>query len=188
VKRDTKALSNGRPGHGVRQAVQTARPYVVSAGEGAVRGARQAGAYVAPRARRAAVAAREGYDERLAPRLRQAAVAAGPAGREARLRSGVAMAALRGDITSRDVRCALRRRERLVRVRRAARRATVLGLVAGGASLAWKWWERQSSPEWLMEPSPATEVPPEEMRAEERMRDEEQMRAEMDADASREAG
>ncbi|MGP3967818.1 DUF5324 family protein [Streptomyces sp. 6N223] len=183
MKRDTKALSNGRPGQGVRHAVQTAKPYVASAGEGAARGARQAGAYVAPRARRAAVAAREGYDERLAPRLRQAAAAAGPAGREARVRSGVAMAALRGDLTPRDLRCAVRRRERRARARRTARRLTVLGLVAGGAFLAWKWWERQSSPEWLMEPSPATEVPPEEMQAEA-----EQMQAEMDADAQREAG
>jgi hypothetical protein len=181
--RDAKARANGRPAQGVRQAVATAKPYVMGAGGSAVRGARVAGSYVAPRARRAASAAREGYDERLAPRLRRARRNAGPASREARIRSGVAMAALRGDISPREARCAIRRRERRARGQRMVRRLGVLGLLAGGAFLAWKWWERQSSPEWLMEPSPATEVPPEEMEAE-------QMRAEaeMDADAQREAG
>jgi hypothetical protein len=122
-----------------------------------------------------------GYDERLAPRLRQAREAAGPAGRQARARSGMAVAVLRGEISPRDMRCAMRHRDRRERARRAVRRAGLVGLVAGGAFLAWKWWERQSSPEWLMEPSPATEVPPEEMDAA-------RMEAEMDADAQREAG
>jgi hypothetical protein len=59
----------------------------------------------------------------------------------------------------------VRRRERRARVGRTFRRLTVVGLVAGGALAAWKYWERQSHPDWLAEPTPATEVPPEEEAA-----------------------
>jgi len=31
--------------------------------------------------------------------------------------------------------------------------------VAGGAFAAWKWWDKQANPDWLVEPPAATEVP-----------------------------
>ena len=33
-----------------------------------------------------------------------------------------------------------------------------VGLVAGGAFAAWKWWDKQANPDWLVEPPAATEV------------------------------
>lgn len=35
----------------------------------------------------------------------------------------------------------------------------VLGILAGGAFAAWKWWDKQANPDWLVEPPAATEVP-----------------------------
>ena len=33
-----------------------------------------------------------------------------------------------------------------------------LGVLAGGAFAAWKWWDKQANPDWLVEPPAATEV------------------------------
>ena len=35
----------------------------------------------------------------------------------------------------------------------------VLGILAAGAFAAWKWWDKQANPDWLVEPPAATEVP-----------------------------
>jgi hypothetical protein len=69
------------------------------------------------------------------------------------------VAALRGDLSVREVRGALRRRKRRAATGRVLRRLGVAGLVAGGALAAWKWWNAQNNPDWLSEPEPATEVP-----------------------------
>jgi hypothetical protein len=34
----------------------------------------------------------------------------------------------------------------------------VVGVLAGGAFAAWKWWDKQANPDWLVEPPAATEV------------------------------
>ena len=34
----------------------------------------------------------------------------------------------------------------------------LLGLLAGGAYAAWRWWDKQANPDWLVEPPAATEV------------------------------
>ncbi len=34
----------------------------------------------------------------------------------------------------------------------------ILGAVAGGAYAAWKWWDKQANPDWLVEPPAATDV------------------------------
>lgn len=34
----------------------------------------------------------------------------------------------------------------------------MLGVVAGGAFAAWKWWDKQANPDWLVEPPAPTEV------------------------------
>ena len=31
--------------------------------------------------------------------------------------------------------------------------------MAGGAFAAWKWWDKQANPDWLVEPPAAKEVP-----------------------------
>ncbi|MGP4109639.1 DUF5324 family protein [Streptomyces sp. 4N509B] len=185
----------------MRRAAAVVVPGAVTAGTGAVRQARRAGAYVGPRAARAVRAARTGYGEQVAPRLEAARAAAGPVSREARARSEVAVVALRGAITPREARLVIRGRERRRRIVRVARRLGVAGLVAACAFAGWKWWERQSSPEWLVEPSPATEVPPAELAEEaaqaeaetqtmedmERVEQAEDMRGETEAEAEAEA-
>ncbi|NED86426.1 DUF5324 family protein, partial [Streptomyces sp. SID11233] len=35
----------------------------------------------------------------------------------------------------------------------------VVTLLAGGAYAAWKWWDKQANPDWLVEPPAPTEVP-----------------------------
>ncbi|MBB1245638.1 DUF5324 family protein [Streptomyces durbertensis] len=97
------------------------------------------------------------------PRLEAARAAAGPAKEEAMARSGAALAALRGEVTAADVRKITKRRARRARTGRVFRRLAVLGLLTGAAVAAWRWWDRQANPEWLVEPPEATEVG-EEMR------------------------
>ncbi|RKN07266.1 DUF5324 family protein [Streptomyces radicis] len=150
---------NGKSG--VRHAADMVTPYAMSAKDNAVQYAQQAGAYFGPRARRAAVKARTGYATQVAPRMGRAVAAAGPAKEQAAARSQAAMAALRGDISAREIRGALRRKARRQRAGRMVRRLGMLGLAAGGAYAAWKWWSGQNDQDWTMEPSPATEVNPE---------------------------
>jgi hypothetical protein len=136
-------------------------PYAVTAKENAVQYAHQAGGYLAPRARRAATNARLRYVTDVAPRVEQARAATGPVREQASARSLAALAALRGDISPHEIGCAMRRRQRRQRTGRLVRRLGLAGLAAGGAYAAWRWWNSQNNPDWLMEPSPATEVVPE---------------------------
>lgn len=99
------------------------------------------------------------------PHLEQARAAAGPAGREAAVRSAAALAALRGEISARDLERLSRRRASRARLGRVARRLGLFGLLAGGAYAAWRWWDKQANPDWLVEPPPPTEVIDEEMAA-----------------------
>ncbi|MET9455146.1 DUF5324 family protein [Streptomyces canus] len=93
------------------------------------------------------------------PRIEQAVAAAGPAREEATARSTAALAALRGQITPKEVQKLVRKHERRARAGRLAKALAVAGLVAGGAFAAWKWWDKQANPDWLVEPPAATEVP-----------------------------
>jgi hypothetical protein len=93
------------------------------------------------------------------PRIEQAVAAAGPVKDEAAARGAAALAALRGQVTAEEIRKLVRRHERRARAGRAVKTLAVLGLVAGGAFAAWKWWDRQANPDWLVEPPAATEVP-----------------------------
>ncbi|MDT0445938.1 DUF5324 family protein [Streptomyces johnsoniae] len=149
---------NGKSG--VRHATDMVTPYAATAKDNAVHYAHQAGTYLKPRAHKAASEARLRYATQVVPRVARARAAAGPARDEASARSAAALAALRGDITPREIACAVRRRERRRRTGRMARRIGLLTLVAGGAFAAWRWWSGQTNPDWLMEPSPATEVTP----------------------------
>ncbi|MEU1478655.1 DUF5324 family protein [Streptomyces sp. NPDC001668] len=93
------------------------------------------------------------------PRIEQAVAAAGPVREEATARSVAALAALRGQITPKEVQKLVRKHERRARAGRLARALAVVGIVAGGAFAAWKWWDKQANPDWLVEPPAATEVP-----------------------------
>jgi hypothetical protein len=96
--------------------------------------------------------------EAAGPRLEQARAAAVPAGQQALARSSAAFAGLRGELTPREIRKAVRRRERRTRAWTATKWVGAAGVVAGGAFAVWKWWERQANPDWLVEPPPPTEV------------------------------
>jgi hypothetical protein len=136
----------------------------------------QYGAYVAPRleqarthvppkvdqaAHEAAVrtrkAARQAADYSR-PKIEQAVAAAGPVAEEATARSTAALAALRGQVSPKEVQKLVRKHERRARAGRLAKALAVAGLVAGGAYAAWKWWDKQANPDWLVEPPAATEV------------------------------
>ncbi|MER5213940.1 DUF5324 family protein [Streptomyces sp. NPDC002838] len=93
------------------------------------------------------------------PRLEQAVAAAGPVKGEAAARSAAVLAALRGQVSPKEIQKLVRRHERRARAGRLAKALAVAGIVAGGAFAAWKWWDKQANPDWLVEPPAATEVP-----------------------------
>jgi uncharacterized protein DUF5324 len=92
------------------------------------------------------------------PKIEQAVAAAGPVAEEATARSTAALAALRGQVSPKEVQKLVRKHERRARAGRLAKALAVAGLVAGGAYAAWKWWDKQANPDWLVEPPAATEV------------------------------
>ncbi|OIK05937.1 DUF5324 family protein [Streptomyces monashensis] len=109
----------------------------------------------AVRTRRAARQAAE-YSR---PRIEQAVAAAGPVYDEAAARGAAALAALRGQVSAEDIHKLARRNERRCRGARVLKGLAVLTLLAGGAFAAWKWWDKQANPDWLVEPPAPTEVP-----------------------------
>ncbi|MFE9677630.1 DUF5324 family protein [Streptomyces sp. NPDC006259] len=93
------------------------------------------------------------------PKLEQAVAAAGPVRDQATARSVAALAALRGQVTPREIEKLVRKHRRRARAGKLAKALAVAGVVAGGAFAAWKWWDKQANPDWLVEPPAATEVP-----------------------------
>jgi hypothetical protein len=77
---------------------------------------------------------------------------------EATARSAAALAALRGQVTAEEIRHLARKRERRAKAGRLFKGLVVVGLVAGAAYAAWRWWDKQANPDWLVEPPAATEV------------------------------
>ncbi|QNE76256.1 transcriptional regulator [Streptomyces finlayi] len=112
-------------------------------------------------AQRAAVrtrhAARSAADYTV-PRVEHAVSMAQPMAEEAAARSAAALAALRGQVTAKEIQKLVRKHRRRAKAGRLARNLTVLGLVAGGAYAAWRWWDKQANPDWLVEPPAPTEV------------------------------
>ncbi|MFD1657619.1 DUF5324 family protein [Streptomyces caeni] len=92
------------------------------------------------------------------PRIEQAIATAGPARDEAVARGAAALAALRGQVSPQQVRRLVRRQERRARCRRGAKGLALMGVLSAGAFAAWKWWDRQANPDWLVEPPAATET------------------------------
>ncbi|MET7450491.1 DUF5324 family protein [Streptomyces sp. NPDC005574] len=93
------------------------------------------------------------------PKIEQAVAAAVPVRDEAAARSAAALVALRGQVSPKEIQKLVRKHERRARSGRLAKRLAILGIVAGGAFAAWKWWDKQANPDWLVEPPAATEVP-----------------------------
>ncbi|MDN3294100.1 DUF5324 family protein [Streptomyces ficellus] len=92
------------------------------------------------------------------PRVEQAVAAAQPVREEAMARSVATLAALRGQVTAKDIRKIVRKHERRARAGRLAKGLALFGILAGGAFAAWKWWDKQANPDWLVEPPAPTEV------------------------------
>ncbi|MER5870820.1 DUF5324 family protein [Streptomyces sp. NPDC002044] len=92
------------------------------------------------------------------PKFESALAAATPVAEEAASRSTAAFAALRGQVSAKEVQRLVRRHERRARTGRVLRGVALVGLLAGGAFAAWKWWDQQSNPDWLVEPPAATEL------------------------------
>ncbi|MET7286730.1 DUF5324 family protein [Streptomyces sp. NPDC005573] len=93
------------------------------------------------------------------PRLEHAMAAAVPVRDEAAARGAAALAALRGNVSAEEIEHLARRNKRRCGTGRALRYLAVAGVLAGVAVVAWKWWDRQANPDWLVEPPAATEMP-----------------------------
>ncbi|WP_129307942.1 DUF5324 family protein [Streptomyces sp. L2] len=115
----------------------------------------QAAQEAAARTRKAAKQAAE-YSR---PRIEQAVAAAGPVADEATARGAAALAALRGQVSAQQIQKMARRNARRSRAGRAVKVLALVGVIAGGAVAAWKWWDKQANPDWLVEPPAPTEVP-----------------------------
>jgi hypothetical protein len=83
---------------------------------------------------------------------------AGPAKDEVVLRGAAALQALRGQVSATDIDRLVRRRLFRAKAGRAARDAALVAVCCGAAFAAWKWWNKQNNPDWLVEPSEATEM------------------------------
>ncbi|MFJ8675981.1 MULTISPECIES: DUF5324 family protein [unclassified Streptomyces] len=105
--------------------------------------AKQAAEYTAPRLENAVVTAR---------------AAAEPVREEAFARGSAALAALRGQVTAAEIEKLAKKHKRRAKCGKFAKRLAVLGILAGGAVAAWKWWDKQANPDWLVEPPAPTEV------------------------------
>jgi hypothetical protein len=93
------------------------------------------------------------------PKIEQAVAAAAPVKEEVASRGAAALAALRGQVTPKEIEKLARKHRRHARAGKLARALAVLGAVAGGAYAAYRWWDKQANPDWLVEPPAATEVP-----------------------------
>lgn len=92
------------------------------------------------------------------PRVESAVAAAQPVASEATARSAAALAALRGQVTTKEIKKLVKKHERRAKAGRAFKGLVILGVVAGGAYAAWRWWDKQANPDWLVEPPAPTEV------------------------------
>lgn len=172
TRKDSVRAATSTAKDSVRHAAEVVAPYAGTAKDAAVHYAHEARTRLAPKVAEAAHQARSQYDTHLQPRIEHARDAlppkvdqvatraravAEPVRDEALSRGTAALAALRGQVSAEDVEKLSRRRERRCRTGRVARRLAVFGLLTAGAVVAWKWWDRQANPDWLVEPPEATE-------------------------------
>ncbi|MFF4226978.1 DUF5324 family protein [Streptomyces sp. L500] len=172
TRKDSVRAATSTAKDSVRHAAEVVAPYAGTAKDAAVHYAHEARTRLAPKVAEAAHQARSQYDAHLQPRIEHARGAlppkvdqvatkaravAEPVRDEALSRGTAAIAALRGQVSADDVEKLTRRRNRRCRTGRVARRLVVFGLLTAGAVVAWKWWDRQANPDWLVEPPEATE-------------------------------
>ncbi|MGN9791688.1 DUF5324 family protein [Streptomyces sp. OZ13] len=188
TRMDSVRAATGTAKDSVLHAADVVAPYAGTAKDQAAHYAHEARVRLAPKVSQAATAARVQYGSRVAPRVppkvdlaaRRAAVQARRAARqaadytvprvehamavaqpvreEATARSAAALAALRGQVTAKEIQKLVRKHERRSKAGRLAKGLAALGVLAGGAFAAWKWWDKQANPDWLVEPPAATEV------------------------------
>ncbi|MFF7726162.1 DUF5324 family protein [Streptomyces sp. NPDC008001] len=173
TRKDSVRAATSSAKDSVRHAAEVVAPYAGTAKDAAVHYAHEARTRLAPKVVEAAHQARCQYDAHLQPRIEhargalppkidQAAVrartAVEPVKDEAVARSAAAFAALRGQVSPKEIEKLIARRDRRCRAGRMFRRLAVAGLIAGSAYAAWKWWDKQANPDWLVEPPEATEV------------------------------
>ncbi|MFW6692554.1 DUF5324 family protein [Streptomyces sp. MAR4 CNX-425] len=115
----------------------------------AARRAREAAAYATPRIVGAAAATKAAAAATKA--------AAAPATREAAARGTAALSALKGEVSPEEIGELARKRHRREVVGRTAKGTVVVGALGAGAVVAWRWWDRQVNPDWMVEPDDATE-------------------------------
>ncbi|MEK8171697.1 DUF5324 family protein [Streptomyces sp. M19] len=77
-----------------------------------------------------------------------------PVREEAVVRGSAALAELRGQVTAAEIDKLARKRRRRARTGRVAKRVALVGLLGAGVFAAWKWWDKQTNPDWLVEPRP----------------------------------
>jgi hypothetical protein len=189
TRMDSVRAAKGTAKESVLHAAEVVAPYAGTARDQAVQYAHEArvrlapmvsqaaqqaraqyGAYVAPHvppkvdeaAHRAACQARRAARQAAdytRPRIEHAVAAAGPVKDEAAARSVAAVAALRGQVTPKEIRKLVRKHERRAKAARLGKGLAIVGVVAAGVFAAWRWWDRQANPDWLVEPPAATEVP-----------------------------
>src|SRR5882757_2321163 len=111
----------------------------------------------AKRTKKSAKAAADFTAPRIGTAVAVTRATAGPAKDEVVLRGGAALQALRGQVSAADIDRLVRRRVRRQQTGRVFRGMVVAGLVGGAAFATFKWWSKQSNPDWLVEPSEPTE-------------------------------
>ncbi|MFE0641600.1 DUF5324 family protein [Streptomyces sp. NPDC058877] len=172
----------------VLHAAEVVAPYAETAKDQAAHYAHEARAMLAPKLSKAAHQARVQYDAHVAPhvpprvdaaahlaavktreaarqaadytvpRVEYAVAATGPVLDEAGARSTAAWAALRGQVTPKEIKKIVKKHERRARAGRLVKGLAVFVVLAGGAFAAWKWWDSQANPDWLVEPPAPTDV------------------------------
>lgn len=188
TRMDSVRAATGTAKESVQHAAEVVAPYAGTAKDQAALYAREARVRLAPKVSKAAAQARVQYGVRVAPHVppkidkaahraavqarraaRQAAdytvprvghavAVAQPVREEAAARSAAALAALRGQVTVKEIQKLVRKHERRSRAGRVFKGVALAGVLAGGAFAAWKWWDKQANPDWLVEPPAATEV------------------------------
>ncbi|MFP1625994.1 DUF5324 family protein [Streptomyces sp. 5K101] len=188
TRMDSVRAATGTAKESVLHAAEVVAPYAGTAKDQAALYAREARVRLAPTVSKAASQARVQYGVRVAPhvppkldkaahraavkarraacqaadytvpRVEHAVAVAQPVRAEAAARSAAALAALRGQVTAKEIRKLVRKHERRSRAGRVFKGVAVIGVLAGGAFAAWKWWDKQANPDWLVEPPAATEV------------------------------
>lgn len=144
----------------LEQARDHVPPAVEDAVGNAARRTRRAARSARKSAAAAALQARETAVPVVAHAWDEAALAAAQAAQVAHDRGAAALPVLRGQVSLAEVEALAARHSRSRRSRRLRRFLVLAGLgaVAGGGLAAWKWWQKQSNPDWLVEP-PASSLP-----------------------------